>query len=33
MKKLLLKELRLALHPTNLVFLALSAMLMIPAYP
>ena len=33
MKKLLLKELRLALHPTNMVFLALSAMLIIPAYP
>ena len=33
MKKLLVKELRLALHPTNMVFLALSAMLIIPAYP
>ena len=33
MKKLLLKELSLALHPTNMVFLALSAMLIIPAYP
>ena len=31
--KLLKKELRLALHPTAILFLALSAMLMIPSYP
>ena len=33
MKNLLYKELKLALHPTNLIFLALSAMLLIPNYP
>lgn len=33
MKKLLLKELRLALQPVNLIFLCLSAMLLIPNYP
>ena len=33
MKHLLLKELRLALHPTALIFLGLSAMLLIPSYP
>lgn len=33
MKNLLMKELRLALHPTNLIFLSLSAMLLIPNYP
>ena len=33
MKKLLLKEFRLALHPVNVIFLALSAMLLIPSYP
>ena len=33
MKRLLMKELRLALHPTNLIFLSLSAFLMIPNYP
>lgn len=33
MKNLLCKELRLALHPTNLIFPALSAMLLIPNYP
>lgn len=31
--KLLAKELRLAAHPTSLIFLALSAMLLIPNYP
>jgi hypothetical protein len=33
MKNLLMKELRLALHPTNIIFLSLSAMLLIPNYP
>ena len=33
MKNLLQKELRLALHPTNIIFLSLSAMLLIPNYP
>ena len=33
MKRLLIKELRLALHPTAPLFLALSAMLLIPSYP
>lgn len=33
MKNLLYKEFALALHPTSLMFLALSAMLMIPNYP
>ena len=33
MKNLLKKELKLALHPTAPLFLALSAMLMIPNYP
>lgn len=33
MKSLMKKELRLALHPTAPMFLALSAMLMIPNYP
>ncbi|HNW85308.1 MAG TPA: ABC-2 transporter permease [Candidatus Limiplasma sp.] len=33
MLKLLRKEIRLALHPTNVIFLTLSAMLMIPNYP
>ena len=33
MKNLLKKELKLALHPTALLFLALSSMLMIPNYP
>lgn len=33
MSVLLKKELRLALHPTNYIFLALSAMLLIPNYP
>ena len=33
MKHLLNKEFRLALHPTNLLFLMLSAMLIIPNYP
>lgn len=31
--KLIRKEFRLAMHPTNLIFLALSAMLIIPNYP
>ncbi len=31
--KLLKKELRLALHPTAVIFLALSAMVLIPSYP
>ena len=31
--KLLKKELRLALHPTAIIFLALSTMLLIPSYP
>lgn len=33
MKALLMKEWRLAMHPTNLVFLAFGAMLLIPNYP
>ncbi len=33
MKKLLMKELRLALHPTNVIFLLFAAMLLIPSYP
>ncbi len=33
MSKLLNKELKLAAHPTTFIFLALSAMLLIPAYP
>ena len=33
MKNLLYKELRLALHPTAVLFIALSAMLLIPNYP
>lgn len=33
MKKLLLKELRLALHPICVIFLCMSAMLLIPSYP
>lgn len=33
MKSLLKKELRLALHPTNFIFLVFSAMLLIPTYP
>lgn len=33
MKMLFYKELKLALHPTALLFLALSAMLLIPNYP
>ena len=33
MKNLLYKELRLALHPTNFLFLGLSALLLIPNYP
>lgn len=33
MRKLLYKEFRLALHPTCLIFLTLSAMLLIPNYP
>lgn len=33
MNKLLIKEWRLALHPANLAFFALSAMLLIPNYP
>ena len=33
MSKLLLKEIRLAMHPTNVIFLSLSAMLLIPNYP
>jgi len=33
MKTLLMKEFRLATHPTNFIFLALSAMLIIPNYP
>ena len=33
MKHLLNKEFRLAMHPTNLIFLTLSAMLLIPDYP
>lgn len=32
MKNLLLKEFRLALHPTNLIFLSFSAMVLIPNY-
>ena len=33
MKNLLYKEIRLALHPATIMFLALSAMLLIPNYP
>lgn len=33
MKTLLYKELKLAVHPTSLLFLSLSAMLLIPNYP
>lgn len=33
MKNLLYKELRLAIHPTSLLFLGLSAMMLIPNYP
>lgn len=33
MIKLLAKELRLAMHPTSLIFLGLSAMILIPNYP
>lgn len=33
MKKLFLKELRLTLHPTAIIFIALSLMLIIPNYP
>jgi len=33
MKALIMKEFRLATHPTNFIFLSLSAMLMIPGYP
>jgi len=33
MTKMLMKEFRLAMHPTNLIFLTLSAMLIIPNYP
>ena len=33
MAKLLAKELRLALHPTNIIFLTLSLLLLIPNYP
>lgn len=33
MKNLLLKEFKLAMHPTVLIFLGLSAMLFIPSYP
>lgn len=33
MKNLLIKEIKLAMHPTALIFLALSAMLIIPNYP
>lgn len=33
MKSMLLKEIRLATHPTNLIFLSLSLMMLIPNYP
>lgn len=33
MKALLYKEIKLALHPTTYIFLAIGAMLMIPSYP
>ena len=33
MRNLLLKEIKLAMHPTAIIFLSLSAMLMIPNYP
>lgn len=33
MKQLLIKELKLSMHPTALIFLLLSAMLVIPNYP
>ena len=33
MKNLLYKELKLVLHPINIMFLAFSSMLMIPSYP
>ena len=33
MKNLIIKEIRLATHPTNILFLLLSSMLLIPNYP
>jgi len=33
MKNLLYKEFRLAMHPTSIIFLSLSAMMLIPNYP
>lgn len=33
MGKLIMKEIRLVMHPTSLIFLCLSAMLLIPNYP
>ena len=33
MKQLLQKELALTLHPTSVLFLALSALLLVPGYP
>lgn len=33
MTRLLSKEIRLAMHPTNLIFLSLSALIIIPNYP
>ena len=33
MKNLISKELKLALHPTNIIFLAFGIMLLIPSYP
>ena len=33
MKALLFKEIKLAMHPTTYLFMAIGAMLMIPSYP
>jgi len=33
MKNMLYKEFKLALHPTSIIFLSLSAMVLIPNYP
>ena len=33
MKNLLLKEIRLAMHPTSIIFIGLAAMMIIPNYP
>lgn len=33
MKNMLYKEFKLAMHPTSVIFLSLSAMMLIPNYP